>query len=275
EFVFDFHYGQKYQYSCLFDELGRTFDTYIGPNSTYGIVFDGELDKDPERYPITMDNTAIIGYRYRGYLLHHSSVLNSPDTLRLNTFQKPATRASIINQANTINHFNIFFSPEFLYDTSAIEVLNDAYLENGLDPILKLNEGTPPFQKTWSHHPGLVYSRKVQDIRTNHRLLLYSDLLLKEFKEGNDDIPLNSICDSERIDFRIRINGDSIPPLEECPPWILFDSALVENVEISISGSYRGVPNLRGIGKEFKRRFYFKGIRSYWFSSVYLHFLYC
>ena len=255
EFEFGFHYGQKYQYSCLFDELGRTFDTYIGPNSTYGIVFDGELDADPEVTPITMDATAMIGYRYRGYLLHHSSVLNSPDTLKLNTFQKPATRASIINQANTLNHFNIFFSPEFLYDTSAIEVLDDAYLENGLDPILKLNAGTPPFQKTWGYQPDLIYSRKLQNIRTNHQLLLYSDLLLKEFKEGNDEIPLNSICDSERTNFIIRYDGDTLPKLQECPPWILFDTVLVEDVEVSVPGFYRGVPNVRVLGKNLRDNF--------------------
>lgn len=255
EFEFDFHYGLKYQYSCLFDELGRTFDTYIGPNSTYGILFDGELNGDPEVIPIAPDSTAVIGYRYRGYLLHHSSVLNSSDTLQLNTFQKPATRASIINQANTINHFNIFFSPEFLYDTSTISVLDDAYLENGLEPILKLNKGTPTFQQTWSYQPGLVYNRKLQDIRTNHRLLLYSDLLLKKFQEGNDEIPLSSICDSGRLDFRIRFDGDIISPLEECPPWILFDSVQVDEVEVSVPGFYKGVPNVRVPGKNLREDF--------------------
>jgi len=262
EFEFDFTYGSKYQYSCLFDELGRTLDTYIGPNSTYGIVFDGELNGDPEVTPIIPDATAVIGYRYRGYLLHHSSVLNSPDTLKLNTFQKPATRASIINQANTINHFNIFFSPEFLYDTSAIDVLDDAYLENGLDPILKLNVGTPPFQKSWSHHPGLVYSRKLQDIRTNKRLLLYSDLLLKEFQEGNDEIPLNSICDSERFDFRIRYENETLPGLQECEPWILFDSIQVSDVDVSIPGFYRGVPNVRVPGKNLRESFILRELES-------------
>ncbi len=262
EFLFSFFYGKKYQYSCLFDELGRTFDTYIGPNSTYGIVFDGELNQNPETAPITPDATAVIGYRYRGYLLHHSSVLNSPDTLQLNTFQKPATRASIINQANTINHFNIFFSPEFLYDTTAYDYLDDSYLENGLDPILKLNVGTPPFQKTWSYHPGLVNSRKLQDIRTNHRLLLYSDLLLKEFQEGNEDIPLSSICDSERVEFRIRIDGDDIPPLEECPPWILFDSVQVDDVEVTVPGFYQGVPNVRVPGMNLRESFILRELES-------------
>ena len=262
EFEFDFHYGLKYQYSCLFDELGRTLDTYIGSYSTYGILFDGVLNADPEVTPISPDATATIGYRYRGYLLHHSSVLNSPDTLKLNTFQKPATRASIINQANTINHFNIFFSPEFLYDTTAFDFLDDVYLENGLDPILKLNVGTPTFQQTWSYQPGLVYSRKLQNIRTNHRLLLYSDLLLKEFQEGDDSISLSSICDSEKLDFTIRFDGDTIPSIEECPPWILFDSVQVDDVEVTVPGFYRGVPNIRVPGKNLREDFILRELES-------------
>lgn len=261
EFEFDFHWGMKYQYSAIYDELGRVLDGYVGSGMTYGIVLDGIAGSDPEITPVPRDSTsAEIGYRYRGYLLHHSSVLNSSDTLKLNNFQKPATRASIINQADTLNHFNIFFSGEFLTDTSAV-FLDDRYLENGLDPVLKLNAGTPPFQKTFGYQPDLIYSRKLQDIRINHNLLLYSDLLLKEFPEENP-AHLSPICDSEKTTFEIRMGEDTIPPLEECPPWILFDTVLIEDTNVSIPGEYKGVPNLRVSGKNLREDFILREVES-------------
>ncbi len=263
EFAFDFSWGLKYQYSAIYDERGRVMDGYVGSSGmTYGIVLDGDVGLDPEIAPVLLSDTTSeqVGYRYRGYLLHHSSVLNSPDTLKLNEFQKPATRASIINQADCINHFNIFFSGEFLTDTSAV-FLDDNYLENGLDPVLKLNYGTPPFQKTFGYQPDLVYSRKLQDIRTNHNLLLYSDLLLKEFSEGTP-ADLSPICDSEKTTFEIRLGGDTIPPLEECPPWILFDTVLVEDVTVSIPGEYKGVPNLRVSGKNLREDFILREVEA-------------
>ena len=258
-FDFDFHWGMKYQYSAIYDELGRVLDGYVNSGMIYGIVLDGDLGYNPEISPVLMDSTTNeIGYRYRGYLLHHTSVLNSYDTLKLNEFQKPATRASIVNQANTLNHFNIFFSPEFLTDTSAV-FLDDNYLENDLDPILKLNEGTPPFQKTFGYQPSLIYSRKLQDIRTNNNLLLYSDLLLKEFPE-NSGVHLSPICDSERTTFKIGMGDDTYAGLLECPPWILFDTAQVDNESVSIPGEYRGVPNLRVSGKNLREDFILREI---------------
>jgi len=261
EFEFNFHWGLKYRYSALYDERGRILDCYVGSSMAYGIVLDGDLDKDPEISPVSMDSTTNeIGYRYRGYLLHHSSVLNSPDTLKLNEFQKPATRASIINQANCLNHFNIFFSPEFLTDTSAV-FLDDNYLDNGLDPVLKLNEGTPPFQSTFSYQPGLIESRKLQDLRTNHELLLYSDLLMKEFPEENG-VHLSPICDSEKTAFEIRLGEDTVSPLEECAPWILFDTLLISDEDVSIPGEYKGVINLRVAGKNLREDFILREIES-------------
>jgi len=255
EFEFDFSWGLKYQYSAIFDELGRVMDGYVGSGMNYGIVLDGDVGRDPEISPvIPIDTTSEqVGYRYRGYLLHHTSVLNSPDTLKLNEFQKPATRASIINQADTLNHFNIFFSGEFLTDTSAV-FLDDNYLENGLDPVLKLNYGTPPFQKTFGYQPQLIESRKLQDIRTNHELKLYSDMLIKEFSEGTP-AHLSPLCDSEKTGFEIRLGEDTIPPLEECPDWILFDTVQIDDVEVSIPGGYRGVSNLRVSTKNLREDF--------------------
>lgn len=257
-FKFDYYWGKKYEYPLLFDDIGRTHDTYIGSYNT-GFVFDATSSMDIEVDPVPSPIPLEIGYRYRAYLLHHSSVLNSPDTLTLNDFQKPAKRASIINQEETLNHFNIFFSPEFLYDTQQY-ILNDKYLENGLEPVLKLREGTPPFQKTFSYHPKLIESKKLQDIRTNHELLLYSDLLLKEFRSGDDEVNLSSICDSDNIRFEIFLGEDTYPGLQECPPWILFDTVQIDNVEVNIPGDYIGIPNLRVSGMNLRDNFILREI---------------
>ena len=256
-FEFDYYWGKKYEYPLLFDDIGRTLDTWVG-SSMIGFVMDATTGMDVTSSPWPPVDILEIGYRYRAYLLHHSSVLNSPDTLRLNDFQKPAKRASIINQEETLNHFNIFYSPEFLYDTEQYE-LNDQYLENGLEPVLKLHEGTPTFQETFSYHPKLIESRKLQDIRTNHELLLYSDLLLKEFREG-EDIHLSSICDSDNIRFEIFLGEDVYDGLSECPPWILFDTVQVDNEVVNIPGDYVGVPNLRIPGMDLRDNFILREI---------------
>jgi len=238
-FSFDYFYGEKYSYAILFDDISRTFDTYGDP---YSFLFDGG---DSTGATTDAGDPLLIGYRYRAIQLHHSSVLNSPDTLLLNKYQKPAKRASIANQQETISNFNIFFSPEFLYDTSSPQALTDAYLDNGLDPVLKLYSGTPPFQKTFAYQPGLIYQRKLQDIRRHHHPLMYSALLLKEFPEGDESVPLSPICESSSIHFKLRMGEDTLNPLQECSPWELFDTVVTEEELVTIPGLYRGIPNLR------------------------------
>lgn len=244
-------------YTILMDDVERTMDTFDGQEGFVLDVSDASANWDTD--PVTKSDPAMIGYRYRAYYLHHSSVLNSPDTLRLNNYQKPAKRASLANQQDSLNHFNLFWSPEFLDDTSLIIKLDDQYLENGLDPILKLYPGTPPFQKTFSYHPGLVYNRKLKDIRQHRHPLIYSDLLLKEFEEDGDKVNLSSICDNEAVSFKIRI-GEDIPPLEECDPWILMDSVDVDFVEISIPGDLESSPNLRVSSKKLRDNFILRDI---------------
>jgi len=260
-FKFSYNWGEKYQYSMIFDEPGRIFDAYIDSDS-YGMVFDADLDRDPEVSLVIPPTPVEIGYRWRTYLLHHSSVLNSPDTLTLNTYQKPANRASIVNQMDVLNHYNKVFSPEFLYDQNAVDVkhLDDKYLENGLDPVLKLREGTPPFQKTFWSNEGLIVEKKLQDIRKNHRLLMYSDLLMKEFLDSGESVPLNSICDSNNITFKLRMGEDEVNPIKECSPWILFDTVETKEIEISIPGELRSIPNLRMSGIHLRDNFILRDV---------------
>lgn len=250
-FKFVYKYGENFNYPLIFDDPSRLMDTVANNQSPYGFY----MDCGPDYNEALPDETPEqIGYRWRAYLLHHSCVLNSPDTLNLNTFQKPANRASIANKQETLNNFNTVFSGEFLTDTSSLIVLDDAYLSNGLEPILKLNVGTPTFQQTFANQPKLIYQKKLQDIRRNHRLLLYSDLLVKEFVSGNSSVPLSSICDSNRLGFKIRIS-EEIPQIKECSPWILFDTVDVDNTSVSIPGHTRGVPNLRVSSKKLRENF--------------------
>ena len=239
-FKFNYYYGDRYKYAMILDDPARYMDE-----------MDYMLDGSSSTLPMTADDPAVIGYRYRAQFLQHSSVLNSPDTLVFNGYQKPANRASIINHQPAWNQFNTVFSPEFLTDPQIPE-LNEAYLENGLDPVLKLNKGTPPFQKTFSYQPGLIYQKKLQDIRRNHKLLLYSDMVIKEFETGNDEVNLSSICDSKSVSFKIRFDPEYLLPIRECSPWILFDTVTTNSVKVEIPGYTQGVPNLRVSNKHLR-----------------------
>lgn len=244
---FDYYAGSNYQYPTLLDDIERYLDYE-------DFLLDDTLNDSSGTASIPRANPVEIGYRFRTYLLHHTSVLNSPDTLKLNNYQKPATRASIANQQDALNHLNLFFSPEFLYDTSSNIVLDDQYLDNGLDPVLKLREGTPPFQKTFAYQPGLVHQRKLQDIRTHRHPLLYSDLLLKEFRDNGESVHLSSLCDSATPVFQFRYQED-IPKLKECDPWLVTDTVKYDEVTASIPGSRTGSPNLRVPSKKLRDNF--------------------
>jgi hypothetical protein len=241
---FQYYYGMGYEFGLIWDEDGYIFDNDCS--------WDGDEDEAMQR------EATEIGYRYRAYLLHHSSVWNSPSTLEWNTFQKPAKRASIVNQQHSWNHYNLFFSPEFLYDKNPIKTLNDQYLDNGLTPVLKLHEGTPPFQKTFSYHPGLVYDQNLLTIRKTRHPLMYSDLLLKEFREENDAVELSSICDKKAIGFKIRMT-ETVPDLQECPEYLIWDDYETMDINIDLFGEVIGIPNLRVVGKKLRNNFQLRG----------------
>jgi len=269
EFRFSYKYGGYSRYAMIFDDPERVFDTIspltmvfdggsviesdgtivygeslIGSGTT---ISGGALGSGDEtavsRRGMPYEDLSKIGYRYRANQLHHASVLNSPDTLTFNDYQKPVFRASLANQQGALNHMNWFFSPEFLYDTSSFE-LNDRYLDNGLDPQLELYEGTPTFQETFSYHPQLVNHRKLINIRQHRAPLMYSSLLLKEFGDGEQSIPLSPLCDNSPLGFRIRFR-EELSPISECDPWVYFDYADTTSVMVTIPGLVTGEPNLR------------------------------
>jgi hypothetical protein len=244
---FDYYESGTSNYSMLWDDIARDFDD--------DMIFDGaEGASDPTRTPAPKYDPLTIGYKYRADLLHHASVLNSPDTLLLNNYQKPATRSSIVNRQDNLNHFNYFFSPEHLYDKSSQIILNDKYLDQPNDPILKLGSGTPPFQKTYSYQPDLIHQRKLQNVRKHHHPLMYTDLLLKEYRYGNESVTLSSICDQARYSFKTRFKED-LNKLKECESWMLFDTAVIDLQNVTIPSEVGGVINLRVASKKLRKNF--------------------
>jgi len=251
-FVFSYYKSGSTTYTSIFDDPSRVMDD--------DVVFDG-AGTDPYRTPTPAESPLQIGYKFRADLLHHASVLNSTDTLLLNNYQKPATRASIANRQDTLNHFNYFFSPEFLTDTSRNIVLNDAYLDKDTSAALVLNAGIPTFQQTYAYQPGMIHQNKLQNVRSNRNLLMYCDLLLKETQTGNSEVHLSSICDNESPRFSVRFR-ENIDQLSECEEWILFDTGDTTQVQISIPGSYEPVQNLRVQDIELRNNFILRDMSS-------------
>lgn len=257
-----FNYSQSgtKRYALLFDDSARTIDD--------DMVFDGPMTlEDPARAPMAPRQPIQIGYKFRANLLHHASVLNSSDTLLLNNYQKPAKRASIINMQDSLNHYNYFFSPEFLEDDDSPIVLNDKYFDKDLPPAITLNYGTPPFQKTYASQPGMIREMKLQDIRKNHRLLMYCDLLLKEYRSGDESVQLSSICDNSPMNFSVQFK-EELPQIEECDPWLLFDTAETKLETVHISGTLAPVRNLRVPGKDLRDDFILREMASIGTASV-------
>jgi hypothetical protein len=238
-------------YTMLMDDIARTLDDNMYLDGAEGAT-------DPLREPAARIPALEIGYKFRADLLHHASVLNSSDTLLLNNYQKPANRASIVNRQDNLNHFNYFFSPEHLYDTDPDIVLNDQYLDKDNEPVLKLQEGTPPFQKTYASQPNLISQRKLQDIRKHHSLLMYSDLLLKEYRTG-ESVPLSSICDQASVSFKFGFKED-LAKIKECESWILFDTVTTSPVQVTISSTQEVAINLRVISRKLRSNFILRGL---------------
>lgn len=256
---FQYYQSGSTKYAIIFDDPSREFDD--------DMVFDGEGTTDPIRTPVTGDSPLQIGYKFRADLLYHASVLNSFDTLRLNNYQKPAKRASIANRQDTLNHFNYFFSPEFLTDTTGNIVLDDQYLDRDIPPAIILNAGTPTFQETYAYQPGMIRQKKLQNIRSNHRLLMYCDLLLKEYQYGNDEINLSSICDNESPRFSVRFR-EELEKLAECDEWILFDTADTTSIQITIPGDLNPAINLRVAGIGMRNNFVLRDLTSSGVSTL-------
>lgn len=243
QFSFDYYQSGRKSYAILLDDPSRTMDG--------DMVFDGPDDMDFSRAPIPLEDPLQVSYKFRADLLYHASVLNSWDTLKLNNYLKPVKRASLAHKKDSLNHFNYFFSPEHLTDKDSGIILNDKYLDKDIPAAITLNEGTPPFQKTFGYQPGVIKQHKLQDIRTNNKLLMYSDLLLKESRSGSSNVNLSSICDNNNLGFKVQFK-ETLNKLEECPDWLIFDTAETKEIEVTIPGDVVPVLDLRMSDKNLR-----------------------
>ena len=222
-----YHYTDKSRnYAAQSDDPSYTFDAFYGNEFSYNLVPDQSHANDPLAPVAAYGSILEIGYRYRAYNLSNSAVLNSRDTLVLNMYGKPARKASVGPTEGLVGSADIMFSPEFLTDTERTVALGDKYLENGLDPVLKLHKGVPTFQQTFTdrgdfadddqtaqEQSGLVEYAGVSDYRQNGHLFLYSDLRAVLNRSGTD-VPLSSICDNRDIGLEFTMFEEYYPNRE-------------------------------------------------------------
>lgn len=227
------HYERKFGF--VPDEIsGYMSDVVFSGRSNYALLVDQGITGIEA--PI-VDNLEVqkIGYRYRAFDLAHSSVLNSSDTFKTNEFGTGGARGSFQGKGNILNEYNLIFSPEYLTDTEQHIVLNDQYLKKDIDPVTKLNRGTPLFAKTYTddgHYRNFSTKKPVLDsytagitgvvdlkgsfeilvadtsgdidynpvceIEKNERLNLYSDFKVETFAGSGVDLPLSTISEGGR-----------------------------------------------------------------------------
>lgn len=212
-----YFYTEKHRsYALVPDDPSYTYDAEYGNFFNYSLVPDYPNDFDVSK-PIQTGMTAkLLGYRYRAYQLASTSVLNSSDTLVLSNYSNPnGDRASFNNSYGRLGQAELVFSPEHLEDKSRYITLDDSYLQNGLDPVLKLQPGTPTFQQTFTDAgaTGLIRHMPLSAIRDNHQILMYSDLRQEVTEEG-DDVAISSICDSRGMDLEVMMTEEYFPNRE-------------------------------------------------------------
>ena len=227
------HYNRNY--ALLPDSLsGYGSDVVFNSYHPYTLLVDQSPLQDLSA-PIVAGETPLkIGYRYRAFGLSGSAVLNSSDTLSLNSFSKPSKKGSFKNNRGNTNQHNLVFSSEYLTDTDKDLVLNDKYLEKNIEASTQLYKGTPLFIETFTddgHHikrlqggsdntyagetssgddlsagfnvndpdkSGDIDYKGVCDYSKNGNARLYSDLVIKKFYNGGSDVPLGSISEGSR-----------------------------------------------------------------------------
>jgi len=258
------HYERKYRFQTdytndysktldpgwYYQDSGSLPDVSYGPRFGYSLVLDYGVTgmRDPV---IDFEMLKKIGYRYRAFNLSHSAVLNSSDTLENDTYDKSSVRASFGTGSNTLDHYNLTFSPEYLTDTDPNVVLNDNYLKKDIPAATQLYPGTPPFVKTFTDdghaklfilpegedtyeeadlvhqdlkagftiidadESGLIDQNKVCAYPINQKINLYSDLKMEEFSNGGFDAPISTIAEGSRtIPFKMLMIDQYYPNRE-------------------------------------------------------------
>lgn len=211
-----YYYTEKPRsYALVPDDESCTMDAEYGNDYGYSLVPDYPDDFDTRKPVQSSEPLKKVGIRYRAYQLASSSVLNSEDTLSLNTANRPAgIKASLANSYGKIGQQSLVFSPEHLKDKSRYINLDDNYLQNGLAAETQLLPGVPTFQSTFTDRSGLIKHKPLSDIRDNNgEVLMYSDL--HEFRvESGRDANLSSICDSRGFDLALTMDEEYFPNRE-------------------------------------------------------------
>jgi hypothetical protein len=217
----------------IYNGSGYLLDAFYGPRYGYSPIFDQGITGINEPV-IDFNEIKKIGYRYRAFMLSESSVLNSPETLVLDGYEKYGKQASLKSDRNLLNQYGLSFSPEYLIDQDKNVILNDKYLEKDLPANTLLYEGTPLFIKTYTDdghakrfilpegedtyedpdiyqhdlkgsfniidpdRSGLIDENSVCDYEENQKINLYSDLKVVETDNGGFDAHLTTISEGSR-----------------------------------------------------------------------------
>ena len=258
---FDYYYtSQKRNYLMMPDapiisdsehygSSSYTPDTVYNSRNQYSLLVD--QNPEVEGHPFwDFDELLKIGYRYRAFSLSNSSVLNS-ERMILNDYQKNKGNASFNHGPSNIGRYGLIFSPEYNYDTDRNIALNDKYLYKELEPVTKLNPGTPIFAETYtddghykifsvadehdSYDPefeggmdlrasfsiiepdnsGIIDYNSICEFTDKKRINLYSDLKVVEHTNEGYDAPLSTIDDSSSsIPFRFTYIDQYYPDRE-------------------------------------------------------------
>jgi hypothetical protein len=216
--TFKYYFTEKSrEYALIPDDPSHTYDAAYGNFYGYSLVPDYPDDADPMVPLQAHADSKLIGYRYRGYQMASSSLLDSESSMNLDSYSSPAyNKASFRGGYGTLDSAELVFSPEHLKDTSRYITLDDAYLKNGLEPELKLQPGTPTFQQTFSDETGangLIRHMPLSDFRENHRILMYADLRQESFEEGGET-PIAPLCDSRGMNLAIQMTEEYFPNRE-------------------------------------------------------------
>lgn len=166
---FKYYYQKnKRSYPFMLDSDQHLLDTEYGVNSSY------ELLPDVDNFTSENENLdkyvfpAEFGYRFYAFDLGHSSVWNSKDTFSLNDFQVPGIRGSYKGTASKLNNFRLQQSGEFLYDTNKYVELNDKYIFNDLEPLIKLRGGIPPFYRSFTSWANYRFKKYVEETESTY-----------------------------------------------------------------------------------------------------------
>lgn len=297
------HYERKYRFvpdfvdgfsrttdsDWVYNGSGYLLDAFYGPRYGYTPIFDQGIT-GINKPVIDFSEIKKIGYRYRAFMLSESSVLNSPETLVLNGYEKYGKQASLKSDRNLLNQYGLSFSPEYLIDKDKNIVLNDKYLEKNLPANTILYEGTPLFIEThtddghakrfilpegedtyeesdiYQHDlkgsfsiidpdgSGLIDENPVCEYNENQKINLYSDLKTVEFDNGGFDAHLTTISEGGRsLPFSFTYIDIYYPNRElRINDYLDYINRIPSDIETGRAQALKGSKTIKAIDKNWR-----------------------